>query len=472
MKKNWIGLVCAVLALSACGKSLRVTQKPAGLNNSGGGSGQNIKQEEKPIGNLPTQKLIAISLADSKEIKDKKLGLPFVSGEENVDFRTIESPTGRTSSGAGFVKSNNVVFRALIHVPKADQIEKVSSLTLTLQNWSLVTAKDGTAPENTVLCLIGGENTKKSCFGKVKLDAAPEKSDAAEGAEALTEDAQPEASSPEAESANPDGSTPIEIKAAKVNPEFFKDLKIADGVETKMEDAGEIAATQEKIKVAKTTEIDLLKTFGIKPEDALKWITDNSVDFDGKGTRKVRLVMGDQLYAASGSLVLNAVVKGAAVEESVGTPVVQDDEKAIAAIPAATLKGATPPAEEKPAIAEAATADAVVSGKTPVGSTAYNNKRKARITAIGAAIQEVKTKHPELTIESVQVTGTVQKDEGKVKTEFDNALKDLPKTVTITKSSDPSAATVTVKLKGPADKVSAAKTELETALTAAFAKNS
>ncbi|NDG85630.1 MAG: hypothetical protein EBX52_11435 [Proteobacteria bacterium] len=306
MKSNWIGLVCAVIALTACGKSLRVTQKPAGLNGAGQGGGNN--RITSPIA---TQTLGAISQADAKEISDKKLALPFTSGEDKVDFRTIGSPTGKSSKDAAFVKSNNVVFRSIINVPKAEQVEEVKSLSLTLENWSLVESKEGAAPESTILCLVGGETIKKSCFGKVKLETALE-----------TKDSEPVAG--EASGADPassGGANPIEIKAAKANAEFFNDLKIAAGVDTKMEESGEIAATKEKIMVAKKVEIDLLKVFGIKPADALKWITDNSVDFDGKGHRKVRFVMGDQLYASGGSLVLNVTMKkGAPAEEAVGTP--------------------------------------------------------------------------------------------------------------------------------------------------------
>jgi hypothetical protein len=482
MNKNWIGLLCAVFALSACGKSLRVTQKPgAGLNNAGSNVDQGGKQQgdqPPPPANAPlaTQKLIPISIADAKEISGKKLELPFVSGEEKVDYRTIGSPTGKSSTGVDFVKSNTVVFRALIHVPKADQVEKVNSLTLTLQNWSLVTPKGSTAPENTVLCLIGGETTKKSCFGKVKLEAAPVKADAAEGSEVLSEGtqfetAQAEPTDVQADPASP-ASAPIEIKAAQVNAEFFKDLKVAEGVETKMEDSGEISETQDKVKVRKTAEIDLLKTFGIKPEDAMKWINDNSVDFDGKGTRKVRLVMGDQLYAASGSLILNVTVKkGAPAEEAIGAPSVQDDEKPIAAIPAATLKSSENPAPN-PDVTGAMKEESVTSnGAIPVGAAKYDKKRQARIKAIGEAIQNIKTQNS-VAIESVLAEGSVQQNEVKVKGELDKALKDFNPSVTISKSSAPSTLTVTVKLKGSAENVAKAKTDLEKALKDAFAKNS
>ncbi|NDF14117.1 hypothetical protein EB061_02200 [bacterium] len=128
MKKTF-ALVLAALALSACGKSLHVSEKPK----------PKLQIKRNMLGEPIAQKLGGFSSVDLEEVKTGDLVLPF--GEAGKEFR------------------------ALHFLPEADLVEKVTSLKLSLKELKIsnVAVDDNTDLSKLTLCVL--QKDFKYCSG-------------------------------------------------------------------------------------------------------------------------------------------------------------------------------------------------------------------------------------------------------------------------------------------------------------------
>jgi hypothetical protein len=466
MKKNWIGLLCAVLALSACGKSLRVTQKPAaGTPNSGANTGQNIKQDG-PNGAPVDQALGAISTADAK---DPLIKLPFKSGEEGVPFRTMGSPTGRAQDGIGYARSTNVLFRAILNVPKEESVKAITSFTLKLSDLTRV-VKDGSAAtglSGQMLCMA----ETKVCSGEapkapeVKLESEVQPENEGEGSEV------PELNPSE-------DPKPVVIKDATLESgvtfasDLFSKIEMAESLKISETSKDSILVLKKNADGKREVELDMLKLFNISntPKDVIKWINDNSQEYAEGGYRKIRFVLGDQVYAAAGTLVLAFEANGKPAEiNAMGALKVKDDDQNL------TIETVKEPEAQVEAAVEMEDSSVSATGTTRISDGKLTAEANKRIEAAAKAIDDFMKANPDAAIKSVsancQSAGnatSLQKMKDKVNAEL-SKIAALTGKITIqpgAANSRPSQIEISVELKSK--KGSEAKSNLENALKTAL----
>ena len=106
--------------------------------------------------------------------------------------------------------------------------------------------------------------------------------------------------------------------------------------------------TQSSTPVDVVLEIDLQQAFGIPPEDLPQWILDNSTVYDKTGNyREFRFILGNNIYAGSGELVIETapdtrVHLPTDLTQAVGDPVNYDTDKNDKTIDPTLYKAATP----------------------------------------------------------------------------------------------------------------------------------
>ncbi len=278
--KNFIALICAVLALSACGKSLHLSVK---ATDSG------LKVETPNAVTKPTTPLAVVvdgQLAPFSDFDQQQLGgmLPYLNKEDLANsVRTLGEPAFtevKDSVALGYVKRSNLVFRAVLQVPPKDAITKVDRFAIQLKGLRKFSEKqdDAKTLSKQVLCILD----TRSCSGE-KADSTPK-------------------------------------EKQNLNPEFWSKATLASDSFSSIKTGqvllnnavtGESISTPEADTSLGFTEgeetIDMRTLFGLeKLTDAelVDWIYANSTAYAEPGYRKFRFVMGNNVYFDSGDLIL------------------------------------------------------------------------------------------------------------------------------------------------------------------------
>jgi len=297
-EKNLILGVMVLVSLAACGKNMSVrvagklAQKTAAAKDlaaRGNGSGTdtstninvNVNNNDPSVdGNLDRW-----SVFDSNDLKD----LPFLN-KDNTDagVRAIGFPAismkdpSNAANTLEFVQSSNVVFRAVMQIPDKKWVKGVRKLKLVLSGLRRYNAPSETYSDlsKQVLCIMDG----KVCSGD-KAQTSPDKDNLNPNFWASLDPVNTVFSK-----------TPLRKTVAKLDDGSTLIGLDQDPIEFDLRDLFEITTGQGKA----VTELSAQEA-----GDVIDWLMAHSTAYGDPNYRKFRFVMGNNVYADSGSLQID-----------------------------------------------------------------------------------------------------------------------------------------------------------------------
>jgi outer membrane protein OmpA-like peptidoglycan-associated protein len=293
--RSHIVTLMTLLALTACGKNMHVgiggaakgtdNGKPGTIDASkqsndakNDGSKTDLKADlvsKDPVAKKAAQdalysgQLHPYSKFDLSELVSKR---PYLNAADEANaVRVIGEPSAMDKdSGLGFVKDSNLVFRAIVPVPKKEDIKSILNFELELKGLRLFD-RNGSELKSTdlseqVLCIADS----KICSGSVP--------------------------SADADKQN-------------MNPEFWDASTFANDEFSKivLDQVLNYGKNGAVFESSKPIVLDMKKLFGLEklsPGELIDWIYANSTEYAEPGYRKFRFVMGNNLFLEAGTLHL------------------------------------------------------------------------------------------------------------------------------------------------------------------------
>ncbi len=341
--KNWAGLVTLVLALTACGKSLQMKAKPedkatagstgdvrvvvtpspspspspgASVSTITGKDGQGVpasgpsetatdpaatandpaatdgSADKAVLAEVNPTDLLAntdgqLTQISVKDYSEMQTALLFDNGTGTDAIRSVGVPACKDP--VGYVKKSNLMFRAVMYFPKAEEISEITNAQLILHKvvrHSENGGRDSTSLKDQVLCLYGN-NGKQYCSGEIEYNK-------------------------------------VNSKVLNANNEIrsraFADAQVSKNIPnnafqnlstTEMDAGAKLAEGDLVLDLAEIFNLGTIQNNPTNMDNFVDFLIDNSEEYSHTGYRKFRFTLGNNVYFESGQLRIQYSLKNA-----------------------------------------------------------------------------------------------------------------------------------------------------------------